>query len=89
MTTIQVEQRHIDQGWPQTVDKCPVALAIKGHLAKHEAVHVYEDEIHIGPLDKPLRLTAPPAVATFIMDFDCDLPTQPFEFDLPLPERKD
>lgn len=94
--TIEVTQRHIDDGQPMMCGSCPVALAIQEKTGL--ACVVYGTFIAIGSrvdgngfyryLAEYFRFDTPKTVAKFIERYDDGLLVKPFKFRLPLTDLK-
>lgn len=77
MTTIFVNQTHIDHGRPGTCTLCPIALAIQEATGIQQVgVNIVEVRIDGKYFDLPREVTE------FINQFDAGGSVEPFEFEL-------
>ena len=80
---IEVTQADIDGGTKFDAWKCPVARAIKRHLASGWTVTVTVFSILISHDSAVIfNIKTPPTVETFIRSFDLGSPVKPFSFDM-------
>lgn len=81
--TINVIQRDIDRGEPAS-DRCPIARAIRRHLAKGTLVWVTGAP---EALIDTRRIHLPYDAMCFVYDFDRNRPVSPFTFTLNIPDE--
>jgi len=77
--TVNVEQRHIDTGLPQSPDQCPIAKALKEQHPREERWLVYLSIVALWP-GRPIPM--PEKAAKFSRDFYDGKPVKPFTFEL-------
>jgi hypothetical protein len=77
--TIRVTKECIEQGCPENVYSCPVALALQKAMPRRKWL------VGRGTLDDRARIGTPDKVLAFINRFDSGKPVKPFTFRLRLP----
>ncbi len=77
MTTIQVTQKHIDEGVPGECDRCPIALAMHDALKLNVSVGDYDCWT-----DEYVEVELPKEAKIFVHDFDRLEPVHPFSFEI-------
>lgn len=78
--TVNVTQKHIDEGWPRVCGKCPIALALKENawtqpMVTHKQIW---DCYNYGKTISNL----PPEACEFIEKFDKGEKVEPFSFEI-------
>lgn len=92
--TIQVTKEDIDEGQRGRCELCPVALALRRHVADNVKVSVSSRAVsftllpRVGPSHIPNHVAFLPVEAySFVHNFDSKWPTKPFEFNLNIPDQ--
>ena len=91
--TIEVAQRHIDEGYRRNCWKCPISLAILDRVRAGVRVAVssfrvdFMNDSFEDQLEPPGSLVLPNEVRWFVMDYDHNLPVKPFSFELDIPKE--
>lgn len=78
--TINVEQRHIDEGMARNIYRCPIALATKEQLIGIGYVGI--DDIY--DINHFIIASLPENAREWLFNFDCDESVKPFSFDIEL-----
>lgn len=77
---IEVKQEHIDLGQKCTLNKCPIALAIREATGYYTAIT--PDKIYFPRLTYPEKVNTPAEVRSKITSYDLGNGMTPFSFEL-------
>lgn len=86
MTKITVTQKLIDTGMWGECYSCPIALAVRVHTRPFTIIRVDRIDVDFEYSGYYAAIPLPPEASKFVVDFDNDMLTVPFEFELAIPK---
>ncbi len=87
ITTVQVLDRHIQNGTRRSCSKCMVSLAVIDVVKERVPVASSAGFLYVGELGFDDAISLPRFVGKKILEYDGDQEVTPFSFEVGIPER--